>query len=70
MVAFSELEWQLPRYLKAMAQAGFKEQQVSVSAEDPDGRMWRSVPGRKWYARQMGPTGGSREVVLFHKKKG
>ena len=69
MVAFSELEWQLPRYLEAMSQAGFKEQQMSVSAEEPDGRMWRSVPGRKWYASQMGSTGGSREVVLFHRKK-
>ena len=69
MVAFSEFEWQLPRYLDAMSQAGFEEQQMSVSTEESDGRMWRSVPGRKWYASQMGSTGGSREVVLFHRKK-
>lgn len=69
MVAFSEPDWQLPRYLDAMSQAGFEEQQLLVSTEDPDGRMWRSVPGRKWYATQMGSTGGSREVVLFHRKK-
>ena len=69
MVAFSEPEWQLPRYLETMSQAGFKEQQISMTAEEPDGRMWRSVPGRKWYASQLGSTGGSREVVLFHRKK-
>ena len=69
MVAFSEPDWQLPRYLDAMSQAGFAEHQLLVSTEDPDGRMWRSVPGRKWYATQMGLTGGSREVVLFHRKK-
>ena len=69
MVAFSDPKWQLPRYLEAMSHARFKEQQVSMSAEEPDGRMWRSVPGRKWYASQIGSTGGSREVVLFHRKK-
>jgi hypothetical protein len=69
MVAFSELEWQLPRYLEAMSQAGFEEQHMPVSFEEPDGRIWRSVPGRKWYASQLGSTGGSREVVLFHRKK-
>lgn len=69
MVAFSEPEWQLPRYLEAMSEAGFKEQKMSISSSDSEGRMWRSVPGRKWYASQMGATGGSREVVLFHKKR-
>ena len=69
MVAFSEPEWQLPRYLDAMSEAGFKEERMSICSSDSEGRMWRSVPGRKWYASQMGATGGSREVVLFHKKR-
>lgn len=69
MVAFSEPDWQLPRYLKAMSEAGFKEEKMSISSSDSEGRVWRSVPGRKWYASQMGATGGSREVVLFHKKR-
>jgi hypothetical protein len=69
MVAFSEPEWQLPRYLDAMSEAGFKEEKMSIRSSDSEGRMWRSVPGRKWYASQMGATGGSREVVLFHKKR-
>jgi hypothetical protein len=69
MVAFSEPEWQLERYLGAMSTAGFKEQKIAICSNDAEGRVWRSVPGRKWYASQMGATGGSREVVLFHKKK-
>jgi hypothetical protein len=52
-----------------MSDAGFVEIRMSISPEKSDGRVWRSVPGRKWYASQMGVTGGSQEVVLFHKKK-
>jgi hypothetical protein len=69
MVAFGEPEKQLPRYLEAMSEAGFKEEKISMCSSDSEGRTWRSVPGRKWYASQMGATGGSREVVLFHKKR-
>lgn len=69
MVAFSKPEWQLPIYLEAMSEAGFEEERMSICSSDSEGRMWRSVPGRKWYASQMGATGGSREVVLFHKKR-
>jgi hypothetical protein len=68
MVAFSKSEWQLPRYLDAMNSAGFREESISISSEDSGERVWRSVPGRKWYASQMGATGGSQEVVLFHRK--
>lgn len=68
MVAFSQPEWQLPRYLEAMAAAGFKEEQICSSFDESGGRVWRSVPGRKWYANRMGKTSGSQEVVLFHRK--
>ncbi len=67
MVAFSQPEWQLPRYLEAMQEAGFDEVAMSIADTESDGRVWRTVPGRKWYASQMGETGGSKEVVLFHK---
>ena len=68
MVAFSEPDTQLPRYLDTMSKAGFSEVSAPVSDDSPDGRLWRSVPGRKWCARQMGSTGGSQEVVFFHRK--
>ena len=34
-----------------------------------DGRLWRSVPGRRWYSGQRGITPGSHEVVLMHMKR-
>lgn len=69
MVAFSDPKRQLPLYLQAMSEAGFEEQKISISQEEVDGRIWRTVPGRRWYASQMGATGGSQEVVLFHRKR-
>ncbi len=67
MVAFSEPSWQLPRYLKVMGQAGFTENKIPGLATKRDGRIWRSVPNRKWYASQRGVTPSSDEVVLFHR---
>lgn len=69
MVAFSDPGTQLPRYLTAMSEAGFAEERISVVSDSPDGRAWRAVPGRKWYASMMGATAGSQEVVLFHRKR-
>lgn len=69
MVAFSNPEAQLPRYLAAMTEAGFAEEKIAIAADSADGRVWRTVPGRKWYASMMGTTGGSQEVVLFHRKR-
>jgi hypothetical protein len=66
MVAFSEPEWQLERYASMMKQAGFSELRFPELANAPDGRVWRSVPNRKWYASQRGTTPSSSEVVLFH----
>jgi hypothetical protein len=70
MIAFSEPSWQLPRYLKTMEQAGLKEVRLSqLAADSSDGRIWRSVPNRKWYASQRGSLGSSNEVVLFHRRR-
>lgn len=61
MVAFSDVERQLQRYLGVMQRAGFSEVR-------PEGRRrtWRQVPGRRWHANLQGKTSSSREVVLFH----
>jgi DNA modification methylase len=67
MIAFSDLQNQLPRYLANMESAGFKEvnlkrhQTISNST-----RIWRDVPNRKWHASLQGRTSGSKEVVLVH----
>ena len=33
-----------------------------------DGRLWRSVPGRRWYSDQRSETPASQEVVLIHRR--
>jgi hypothetical protein len=69
MIAFSEPSWQLPRYLRTMDLAGLRELRFSQLANSKDGRVWRSVPNRKWYASQRGSLGSSNEVVLFHQRR-
>jgi hypothetical protein len=68
MVAFSDAQWQLPRYLKMMQEAGLEEAFLPSLRGQGDGRLWRNVPGRKWYSDQRGKTPGSQEVVLIHRK--
>jgi DNA methylase len=68
MVAFSDLQWQLPRYLETMEEVGLTEAFLPALHNEADGRLWRSVPGRRWYSGQRGETPGSEEVVLFHKR--
>jgi hypothetical protein len=68
MVAFSEPSWQLERYNEAMVRAGLSECFLSVLDGEGDGRLWRSVPNRRWYSDQRGETPGSQEVVLIHRK--
>jgi hypothetical protein len=69
MLAFSQPEWQLQRYLAAMEDAGLSEVYLQSLAKIGDGRLWRRVPGRRWYSDQRGDTPGSQEVVLFHKRQ-
>jgi hypothetical protein len=68
MVAFAEPSWQLPRYLETMEEAGLREVKLSKLRGEHDGRLWRSVPSRRWYSDQRGDTPASQEVVLIHRK--
>lgn len=61
MLAFSNIEWQLPKYLDVMNLAGFEEVNFA------DNRIWRQVPNRKWYNEIKKPGESSKEVVLFHR---
>lgn len=67
-IAFSNPTWQLPKYLEAMRDAGLVEEKLFSLRHEGDGRLWRAVPGRRWYSDQRGETPASREVVLFHRK--
>jgi hypothetical protein len=69
VVAFSNPEWHLPRYLSTADDAGMAEVLLPNIPRSKDGRLWRSVPNRKWHANQKGKTSGSQEVVLFHRLK-
>lgn len=69
LVAFSDIESQLPKYLDAMGAAGFDE--VLVDETDAHGaRIWRNVPSRRWYANYKGGLPSSREVLLLHRLRG
>lgn len=65
LVAFSEAESQLPRYLAAMELAGFAESDALAISDDS--RVWRKVPNRKWYCHNGREQDSAKEVVLFHR---
>jgi hypothetical protein len=69
MVAFSEPRWQLPRYLETMEEVGLIEVFLPALRNEADGRLWRSVPSRRWYSQQRGETPSSQEVVLIHQMR-
>ncbi len=69
VVAFADPSWQLPRYVAAAHAAGLSER-LLPGIDGPDGRLWRRVPGRRWYADQRGATASAHEVVLFFKRRG
>jgi hypothetical protein len=68
MIAFSDADWQLPRYLETMERVGLTETFLPSLQGERDGRLWRTVPNRRWYSDQRGKTPGSQEVVLIHSK--
>jgi hypothetical protein len=67
LVGFSDPDWQIPRFLDAMAAAGFKELLPQALGIPVEGRLWRKVPGRRWFAVSRGQLATSKEVVLFHR---
>lgn len=69
MVAFSEPEWQIPKFLDSMAQAGFVEVMPYSLGLPIAGRLRRMVPGRRWFALIQGNLSTSQELVLFHRPK-
>lgn len=62
VVAFSDPDWQLSRYLEALTNAGLAE--VGQGEQE---RLWRDVPNRRWHALSQAKHASAREVVLFHR---
>lgn len=69
MVAFSEPDWQIPKFLESMSQAGFDEVMPKDIGIPVEGRLWRTVPGRRWFALIQGNLATSQELVLFHRPR-
>lgn len=68
LVAFSDPTWQLATYLQTMREAGFREVEANCdAAAKVAGRIWREVPGRKWYANKRGEIPASKEAMLLHR---
>lgn len=66
LVGFNNPNVQLPKYLKCVQSAGFRETSSLRLATRSDGRLWRSVPRRKWYANGAGNSLRTKnEVVLL-----
>jgi len=69
LISFSSPDWQLEKYLQVMENAGFREIKMKQLSNSDDGRIWRIVPNRKWYALHERSKSTSSEVVLFHALK-
>ncbi|MEW6141617.1 MAG: DNA methyltransferase [Chloroflexota bacterium] len=67
LVAFSEPNTQLPRFLDSMVSAGYKELTLFRSPEFE--RPYRQVPNRKWYTQLGQNRHASNEVLLVHRPK-
>jgi hypothetical protein len=71
VVGFNDVDDQLQRYLSTMNRAGFCEIVFDQLATGDDGRLWRDVPGRRWWARAGDRSDvvqhTAREVILVHK---
>ncbi|MEW6153903.1 MAG: hypothetical protein AB1673_07945 [Actinomycetota bacterium] len=66
MVGFHDPVGDLPRFLDAMERAGFCERRLDALSTDADGRLWRKVPNRRWWATTSPTYQTAREVVLIH----
>ena len=64
IVGFSDTNSQLPAYLEAMEQAGFRDVRSSEIGGEP---LQRRVANRRWYAKLKGDIDASNEVVLVHR---
>ncbi len=70
MVGFKDPHAQLPMYLRILRKSGFDEVKSRRLATRADGRLWRHVPGRRWYAGMNGSGSATRqEVVLLFRAR-
>jgi len=72
LVGFSHVSSQLPRYLGLLTEVGLKEVRFPDLSTASDGRLWRSVPSRRWWvtatSRNQVAAHTAQEVVLIHRR--
>lgn len=64
LVAFADSASHLPRYLRAMTNAGYVE---TRPLGDQSSRLRRRVPNRRWYAKLQGESSAASELLLLHR---
>jgi len=67
LVAFSDPTNQLNRYLSVLERCGFSEIVLGIPRASNDGRIWRCIPNRKFYALRKSEIPTTREVFLLHR---
>ena len=66
MLAFSNPDEHLPRYLHTLRRCGLVEHRP-WNITSHDGRLRRRVPNRRWHTLRHSHTPGAHEVVLIHR---
>ena len=73
VVGFNGGPTQINQYLHVMEEVGLEEIRLPTLATSDDGRLWRDVPGRRWWVLAGSRAGAapntSREVVLIHRRQ-
>ena len=72
IVGFKQDPSHLSRYLDLMKDLGLEEMRSPLLATEIDDRLWRTIPGRRWWTMSgLSHQSGSylsREVVLIHRR--
>ena len=73
VVGFNQGSAQFEPYLDVMREIGLDEVRLNALATEPDGRLWRDIPGRRWWVlagtRAGTAPSTAREVVLIYRKR-
>ena len=73
VVGFRESSSDFQSYLGLMNEIGLHEIRLAELATEMDGRLWRDIPGRRWWivagSRALTTPSIAREVILIHRKK-
>ena len=66
VVGFSDPDTQLGQYINTLSSSGFKETMVNEQNRSEPFRVWRQVPGRRWYTNNT-EFQSNKEVLLLHR---